>query len=172
MSNELKNIDEGLLIDFIYHNLTAYSIVPMLSNTSYSWKDKLFLIVEDDPASSLLLEIILSRTGAKLLFASSGEKAVEIVKRTKGLDLVLMDIKMSGINGLQATTLIKKIAPEIPIIAQTACVVYGDKERCIQSGCSGYMTKPIIAETLLEIIQIQLDETLLRDVFQDPFCSN
>lgn len=144
----------------------------MLESNTYTWKDKLFLIVEDDPASSMLLEIILSRTGAKLLFAESGEKAVEIVKRTRGIDLILMDIKMGGINGLQATTLIKKISPNLPIIAQTACVVYGDKERCIQSGCSAYIPKPIISEVLLETIQKQFIKPIPKEVFGDPFCSN
>lgn len=144
----------------------------MPESCNYTWKDKLFLIVEDDSASSMLLEIILSKTGAKLLFAESGEKAVEIVKRTRGIDLVLMDIKMGGINGLQAATLIKRISPSLPIIAQTACVVYGDKERCIQAGCSAYISKPIISEVLLEAIQKQFDRPLPKEVFRDPFCSN
>lgn len=144
----------------------------MSGSTNYSWKDKLFLIVEDDPASSMLLEIILSKTGAKLLFAETGEKAVEIVKRTRGIDVILLDIKLSGINGIETAVLVKKISPNIPIIAQTACVVYGDKERCIQAGCSAYIPKPIIADLLLEAIQNQFNKPLVREVFRDPFCSN
>ncbi|RPH31231.1 MAG: response regulator [Bacteroidales bacterium] len=144
----------------------------MSESTRYNWKDKLFLIVEDDPASSMLLEIILSKTGAKLLFAESGEKAIEVVKRTRGIDIILLDIKMSGISGLQAAVLIKGISPSIPIIAQTACVVYGDKERCLQAGCSGYIPKPIIADNLLEIIQNQFSQSIEKEVYRDPFCSN
>jgi two-component system, cell cycle response regulator DivK len=144
----------------------------MSGSINYTWKDKLFLIVEDDPASSMLLEIILSRTGAKLLFAESGEKAVEIVNRTRGIDLVLMDIKMSGITGFQAATMIKKISPNLPIVAQTACVVYGDKERCIQAGCSAYVAKPIISDVLLEIIQNQFSRSISEEVFGDPFFPN
>jgi len=144
----------------------------MSGSAIYSWKDKLFLIVEDDPASLMLLEIILSRTGAKLLFAENGETAVELVKNTRGIDIILMDIKMSGINGLQATKQIKKISPEIPIIAQTACVVHGDRERCIESGCSGYISKPIISENLLEMIQKQLNKTSTKKTFRNPFYSN
>jgi len=136
------------------------------------WKGKVILIVEDDPASSMLLEIILSKTGAKLLFAESGEKAVGIVKRTKAIDLVLMDIKLGGINGLQATTQIKSISPNMPIIAQTACVVYGDKERCIQSGCSGYITKPIVTDLLLETIQSQLNTVSPKGTLRIPSYSN
>lgn len=143
----------------------------MPGSSNYLWKDKLFLIVEDDPASSMLLEIILSKTGAKLLFAESGEKAIEIVRRTRGIDLILLDIKMTGISGLQAAVIIKGIAPNIPIIAQTACVVYGDKEKCIQAGCAGYVPKPIIADNLLEMIQIHFKKPE-KEIFRDPFCSN
>jgi CheY-like chemotaxis protein len=145
----------------------------MSVSNNYSWKDKLFLIVEDDPASSLLLEIILSKTGAKLLFAENGEKAVEIVKNTRGIDVILMDVKMSGISGLEAATQIKKISPEIPIIAQTACVVHGDKERCFESGCSGYLSKPIVSENLLNAIQCQFDKSISRNAFfRNQFYSN
>ena len=144
----------------------------MPDRTNYTWKDKLFLIVEDDPASSMLLEIILTKTGAKLLFAENGEKAVDIVKRTRGIDLVLMDIKMSGISGLQAAALIKKISPGLPIIAQTACVVTGDKEKCIQAGCSAYIPKPIISDILLEVIQNQFDIPLSVEICNARFSSN
>ena len=138
----------------------------------YTWSDKLFLIVEDDPASSLLLEVILSKTGAKLLFAECGEKAVEIVRRTRGIDVVLMDIKMSGINGLQTSEIIKQICPELPIIAQTACVVYGDKERCLQAGCSAYISKPIIADVLLDAIEKELGISVTKKILQNPYCAN
>ncbi len=128
--------------------------------------------MDDDSASSLLLEIILSRTGAKLMFADCGEKAVEIVRNTRGIDLVLMDIKMCGINGLQATSLIKQINPDLPVIAQTACVVSGDREKCQQAGCSAYIPKPIIAENLLEIINNTLNKTFTQKVIDRPYFIN
>jgi two-component system cell cycle response regulator DivK len=136
------------------------------------WKDKFFLIVEDDPASSMLLEIILSRTGAKLLFAESGEKALGILKRNKGIDLILMDIKLGGISGIQTTIQIKKIFPDLPVIAQTACVVYGDKELCIQSGCSDYISKPIITNLLLEVINNQLNRKISNENLKVSSLSN
>ena len=144
----------------------------MLSDKNYNWTDKLFLIVEDDPASLMLLEIILSKTGAKMLFAETGEVAVGIFKKTRGIDLVLMDIKLAGMNGFQATTLIKQLSPNTPVIAQTACVVYGDKERCIQSGCSAYIPKPIISDLLLETIQTQLNSKVSCESFQVSSYSN
>ncbi len=144
----------------------------MPEKVPYCWKDKLFLIVEDDPASSMLLEIIISRTGAKILFAESGEKAIEIVKRTRGIDIILLDIKLSGMNGLETAAIVKKIAPNIPIIAQTACVVMGDKERCLEAGCSAYIPKPIIAELLLETIYSQFNGPVNKEIFNSPFWSN
>lgn len=161
-----------LLFVFFIYNFNFLFLKSMPESTNYTWRDKLFLIVEDDPASSMLLEIILTKTGAKLLFAENGEKAIEIVKRTRGIDLVLMDIKMDGINGIQAATLIKKISPNLPIIAQTACVVYGDKEQCIQAGCSAYITKPIITEVLLEVIDSQFSFPVSKKNYQDRFSSN
>jgi len=134
----------------------------MPESTKYTWRDKLFLIVEDDPASSMLLEIILSRKGAKLLFAESGEQAIDLVKKTWGIDLVLMDIKLSGISGLQTAALIKEIRPDLPIVAQTACVVSGDKDRCFKAGCSAYISKPIIADVLLEAIDSLLNIPVSR----------
>lgn len=123
-------------------------------------------------ASSLLLEIILSKTGAKLMFAECGEKAVEVIRRTRGIDLVLMDIKLSGISGYQATSLIKQINPELPIIAQTACVVHGDMEKCFQAGCSAYVPKPIVTERLLETINNVLKKSLSEKIIDRPYFVN
>lgn len=144
----------------------------MTTLPKYSWGDKLFLIVDDDPASAMLLEIILSKTGAKLLIAENGEKAIEIVHRTRGIDIILMDIKMAGISGLEATRRIKEINPSIPIIAQTACVVAGDKEKCYQAGCSAYLPKPIVTETLLEVIDYHLRRSISKEILEKPLFVN
>jgi len=118
----------------------------------FNWKDKLILIVDDDHASLLLLEIIIAKTGAKMIVADCGKRALEIFLNTKGIDLILMDIKMEGMNGLEVTRLIRKIDSSIPIIAQTACVIAGDKENCLRAGCNDYISKPIITEELLQIV--------------------
>lgn len=118
----------------------------------FNWKDKLILIVDDDHASLLLLEIIIAKTGAKMIVADCGKRALEIFLNTKGIDLILMDIKMEGMNGLEVTRLIRKIDSNIPIIAQTACVISGDKDNCLRAGCNDYISKPIITEELLQIV--------------------
>jgi two-component system, cell cycle response regulator DivK len=64
-----------------------------------------------------------------------------------------MDIQLPGINGLEATKAIKKLQPDLPIIAQTACVIMDDKEACFAAGCDGYIAKPIKGQLLLPVLQ-------------------
>ncbi|MEW5845603.1 MAG: response regulator [Bacteroidota bacterium] len=118
----------------------------------FNWKGKQILIVEDDKPSAILLQALLSRTGAKLIFATNGQQAVEIVKNNYPIDVILMDIKLEGMNGIQAATIIHEHNPKIPIIAQTACVMSGDRENCISAGCIAYVSKPIDAYELLLVI--------------------
>jgi len=124
----------------------------MGSFEQFNWKGKQILIVEDDKPSSILLTALLSRTGAKLYFATNGQQAVDIVKTNNSIDLILMDIKLEGMNGIQASTIIHEHNPNIPIIAQTACVMTGDRENCMAAGCVAYVSKPIDAYELLQII--------------------
>lgn len=124
----------------------------MGSFEQFNWKRKQILIVEDDKPSSILLTALLSRTGVKLYFATNGQQAVDIVKTNNSIDLILMDIKLEGMNGIQASTIIHEHNPNIPIIAQTACVMTGDRENCMAAGCVAYVSKPIDAYELLQII--------------------
>lgn len=118
----------------------------------YNWSDKLILVVDDDQASLLLLEVMLAKTGAMIVVAENGERAIEVFLSTKGIDLILMDIKMDGLNGFEATRIIRRIDSKIPIIAQTACVISGDRENCLRSGCTDYISKPIVAEELILVL--------------------
>ncbi|MEJ5317186.1 MAG: response regulator [Tenuifilum sp.] len=124
----------------------------MGSFEQFNWKGKQILIVEDDKPSSILLTALLGRTGAKLYFATNGQQAVDIVKTNNSIDLILMDIKLEGMNGIQASTIIHEHNPNIPIIAQTACVMAGDRENCMAAGCVAYVSKPIDAYELLQVI--------------------
>lgn len=124
----------------------------MVSFEQFNWKGKQILIVEDDKPSTILLTALLSRTGAKLYFATNGQQAVDIVKSNNSIDLILMDIKLEGMSGIQASAVIHKHNPNIPIIAQTACVMAGVKEKCLAAGCLAYISKPIDAYELLQVI--------------------
>ena len=111
------------------------------------------LIAEDDWASFQYISRILAKTEISILHAENGEKAVELVKAIPDLRLVLMDIKMPIMNGIEATKLIKQIRPELPIIAQTAYAFSSEREEILSIGCNDYISKPISKANLLKVIE-------------------
>jgi CheY-like chemotaxis protein len=88
-----------------------------------------------------------------VLYARNGSEAVEIVKENNKIDLVLMDIKMPVMDGLEATKQIKAINPDLKIIAVTAYAANDDRFMCLNAGCDDYITKPFKPAELFEIIQ-------------------
>ena len=114
--------------------------------------DAEILIVEDDEASYYLLEFLLQKRGAKIRWAKNGEIALNMVKEHKTYDLILMDINMPYLSGYDTTMRIKQLYPNQIIIAQTAYAVAGDKEKALEAGCDDYITKPISAQKLNNII--------------------
>jgi PAS domain S-box-containing protein len=118
---------------------------------SVNWKDITLLIVEDNLVSYKLLEASLKRTGITILHARDGIEAIRMVKEHPAIRLVLMDIQLPVMNGYDSTREIKKLRPELPVIAQTANAMDEDRLRCLNAGCSDYITKPIILEKLLTI---------------------
>lgn len=119
--------------------------------TSVDWQNKVILIAEDEESNYSFLEHVLKRTGAKLLWAQNGKEAVTIAK-TEKVDLILMDIRMPGMDGYEATEIIKKENKTIPIIAQTAYALKGEKELSLASGCNDYISKPIDITELMGIL--------------------
>jgi CheY-like chemotaxis protein len=119
------------------------------SITSFNWREKTILVVEDDKQSFHFLKELLKRTGANIIRASNGFEAIEICRSDQNLDVVLMDIQMPKMNGYEATRELKKIRNNIPVIAQTAYAMAGDREKSIQAGCDDYITKPLNIESLL-----------------------
>lgn len=118
---------------------------------SRDWKDKVILIAEDEESNYTFLEHVLKRTGVRLLWAQNGKDAVNIAKNEK-VDLVLMDIRMPGMDGYEATEIIKKENKALPVIAQTAYALKGEKELSIGSGCDDYISKPIDITELMAIL--------------------
>lgn len=123
-------------------------------NLEIVFPQKSILIVEDDPSSMNLLKVHLRKLGVKILYANNGKEAIELFGKNKQhIDLVLMDINMPVMNGFDATLAIKKNYPFVPIIAQTAYAIAGDRERAIASGCDDYISKPINGIELLKLIK-------------------
>lgn len=101
------------------------------------------LIVDDDPAASLIYTRILEKQGYSLLFALNGIEAVEVFNANPDVDLILMDIAMPRMDGLSATREIRKLSSKVVIIAQTANYIWGGKENSLIAGCNDYLMKPV-----------------------------
>ncbi len=114
---------------------------------------KTILVVEDDMPSFEFLKIVLERSGYSILWAKDGLEAIKYCTENYDINLVFMDINMPAMNGYDATIEIKKIRPELIIIAQTAYAISGDREKALEAGCDDYMSKPIKKTELLEIIR-------------------
>ena len=114
------------------------------------------LIAEDDEASQMLLEIIITPLASESFYAFTGKEAVELCRKHPEIDLVLMDIDMPGMNGYEATRQIRKFNKEVFIIAQTAYGLSGDKDKALKAGCNDYISKPIDKRALLKMIEKRL----------------
>jgi len=112
------------------------------------------LVVEDEQMNSLYLETLLTSLGMniRLLHARDGQESIAICKNNEQIDLVLMDIKMPGMNGYEATKQIKEFRPDLPVIAQTAYSTTEDKEMAKSAGCDNFISKPINGQKLRKII--------------------
>lgn len=119
---------------------------------SFLWKDKTILIAEDDIFNFKYLEALLIPTGARIIHASDGNKALEIFNNNRDVDLLLIDIKMPFISGYEVAKEIKKINPYVPVIVQTAYAQASDRETAIESGCDEYISKPIKRDELFRLI--------------------
>jgi two-component system, cell cycle response regulator DivK len=107
------------------------------------------LYVEDNPENRMLVRRILQAEGYRVLEAQNATHAVEVVQNERP-DLVLMDINMPDIDGYTLTTQFKAMTQfqQVPIIALTANVMRGDRERTLEAGCDGYIQKPIDVDEL------------------------
>ena len=117
------------------------------------FKDKTILIVEDEETNFMLLDAYLNPTKANIIWSHNGEESIEACRKNSQIDLVLMDIRMQGMDGIEASNEIKKIRPEIKIIAQTAFALANEKEKFINSGCDDYLPKPIMLNDFMKILK-------------------
>ena len=116
------------------------------------WSNKTILVAEDVAANYMLIEAVLGTTKATIIWAQNGRQAVEACIQNERIDLVLMDIRMPEMDGIDATRAIKKIRANLPIIAQTAFTYNGEDEKILKAGCIKVITKPISPQTLLSSI--------------------
>jgi CheY-like chemotaxis protein len=116
------------------------------------------LVVEDNEMNMQLVEYLLEEGGYQIVKAASGEDALSIARGGEPVDLILMDIHLPGIDGLSVIREMKADPQTgaIPILALTAHAMRGDKDRFLEAGCDGYISKPIDVKTFLTSIRSYL----------------
>jgi CheY-like chemotaxis protein len=112
----------------------------------------LILVAEDDSSNYLFIESFLKQVNAKVLWARDGLQAVDLFKNHKSIKLVLMDIRMPHMNGIEAAREIRRINTETPLIALTAYAFTNDREKSLEAGCNEYLSKPVKLDTLIETL--------------------
>jgi hypothetical protein len=132
---------------------TDSTVIEVIANISEN-TDLKILIVEDDEASDRFLTKVISKITTKILHTQTGIEAVEICRNNPDIDLVLMDIRMPGMNGYEATQQIRQFNKELIIIAQTAFGLVSDREKSLEAGCNDYISKPINKNILLALIDL------------------
>ena len=124
----------------------------MDSSNIYDWSKKSILIADDELHNYIILEKALRKTNIKIYHAENGEQAVKIFKDNPDIDVILMDIRMPEMGGLEATKYIRTVSRNIPIIAFTAFALSDDEAIALEFGCDVYISKPVRPDYLLKKI--------------------
>lgn len=107
------------------------------------------LIVEDDPSSYDYLNLILQRENHRITHTYTGFEAIELCRQRNKFDVILMDVKLPGIDGYETTRRIRDLGLDLPIIAVSAFAFTEDQQRAFKAGCNDYITKPVNKDILL-----------------------
>ncbi|MGE0078947.1 MAG: tetratricopeptide repeat protein [Bacteroidales bacterium] len=145
------------------HGSTFYFYLPknqVIQNTENAnndepplqWNNKTILIVEDDLICYQYIDTLLQRTGTRLIHVKNAEDAIEVCTIDKSLNLIIMDIQLPFMDGIEATKAIRNINPKVPIIAQSANSVSDNGADYINAGCNAFIAKPIDPDDLFNQI--------------------
>lgn len=126
---------------------------------NFSFGNYCVLVAEDDDTNYFYLRESLKSTGLEIIRAKTGLEAINHVENMNKIDLILMDIKMPEVSGIEAASYISYIKPDIPIIALTAFAMDNDKQTCLDAGCSDYISKPLKINVLLDTIKRNLEKS-------------
>lgn len=126
--------------------------IDSIASSTDQWVGKVILIVEDVDSNFQFLNATLRRSGAQILWVKKGEDALEMINSGTHIDVILMDVQLEGADGYSITREIKKIKPGLPVIAQTAFAMKGEKEKSQLAGCDDYLSKPIRPTDLIQTL--------------------
>ena len=140
-------------------NLKTNDLKPVSFSTIKSTKSKTILLVDDDMRNIFAISAVLDSNGYKIEIANNGLEALKKIEEIKSIDLILMDIMMPEMDGLEAMRQIRlnPLKDKLPIIALTAKAMKEDKDQCILAGANEYVTKPVDTNKLLALLKIWLD---------------
>jgi CheY-like chemotaxis protein len=116
------------------------------------------LIADDDMRNIFALSAVLEDSGFKIEIATNGKEAIQKLEDSPGTELVLMDVMMPEMDGIEATRKIREHSKwaKLPIIAVTAKAMQGDREQCLAAGANDYISKPVDIDKLLSLIKVWL----------------
>jgi CheY-like chemotaxis protein/signal transduction histidine kinase/HAMP domain-containing protein len=134
------------------------AMLDRLHNSSEVLRGRKVLVVDDDARNIFALTSVLENHDVDVLSATNGRQAIEIIKSTPDLDMVLMDIMMPEMDGYETMREIRKEAEyrTLPILALTAKAMRGDREKCLEAGASDYIAKPVNTNQLLSLMRVWL----------------
>jgi PAS domain S-box-containing protein len=121
-------------------------------------KDKRILVVEDDRHSVDYFRILLEQLGAVISHARSGNESLTLLEAGAKYDLILMDIQLTDISGIEVTRAIRKFDMQTPIIAETAYARAEDRQNCLDAGCNDFIAKPVDDEDLIKLLLKYIDK--------------
>lgn len=141
---------------YILHPIVQVARTPELkfggASSTIDLHDKTILIVDDHEAMRLYLKESLRKTNVTCVLASTGLEAIDMVRSIQDIDCVLMDIQLPDMSGYESTREIKKINPQVKVIAQTAYAMSENYSKALDEGCDDYITKPINQRLLLKTL--------------------
>ncbi|MDB5017655.1 MAG: Histidine kinase, partial [Mucilaginibacter sp.] len=154
----LEEILVLLHIDKKYISESKLKMIDGIRITTDVLDAKKVLVVDDDVRNLFALTAVFERSNIDVVTAESGREALEILNKDKTIDIVLMDIMMPEMDGYETIQIIRKEPKNksLPIIAVTAKAMIGDRQKCISSGASDYITKPVKTDQLLSLMRVWL----------------
>ncbi|MBS3777267.1 MAG: response regulator, partial [Bacteroidales bacterium] len=131
-----------------------------VSDYNYNWPGHKVLIVEDDPVSLEFMQEIFSETQVKILSAQTGKEALDHFRENPNISLILMDLRLPDMSGLEVVRKIRSKNTHAPIIAQTAYTMDNDAKKCLEAGCTDYLTKPVDIQAMLNAMNKHLRQSI------------